>query len=144
MHRFDWRARQRHWLGHACLRSGHCWGPAVSSGRRRSALLCPSIAECCVKVEGGDSSLPGKLLIVNKLQNTFSLPLSDSSVHPFFSDGLLSCTYFSSLSAHTLRQWQARLNFTVRVPQSEKAARKTHSFRTASKFMVILLIIDRK
>lgn len=84
MHGFDWRPRRRCWFGHVCLRSGHCWRPAVSSGERKSALLCPSIAESCVKVEGRDSSLPGKLLMVYKLQNTFSLPLSHSPVPPLF------------------------------------------------------------
>lgn len=62
MHGFEWRARQRRWSGLVCLGSGHCWGPALSSGGGKSAQVCPSIAECCVKVEGRRWSLPGEVV----------------------------------------------------------------------------------
>lgn len=142
MHGFDWRARQRCWFGHVCLRSGHCWRPTVSSGERKSTPLCPSIAKSCVKVEGRDSSLPGKLLMVYKLQNTFSLPLSDSPVPPLFRWPLELHSLWASvlkktkrntllLSTHILRQRRSarwtRLNFTVQVLHSEKSCSKeTH------------------
>lgn len=132
MHGFDWRAGRRRELGHVCPSSGHCWGPAVASGGMKSAQLCPSIAQCCVKVEARDSSLPGKLLTVNRLQNTFSLPLSDCSVTPFFPWPLELHLHWASAEKKNRERkhcfalqwwsaWQARLNFSVRVLQSEKS-----------------------
>lgn len=90
LHGFEWRARQRRWSGLVCLGSGHCWGPALSSGGGKSAQVCPSIAECCVKVEGRDWSLAGEVVDCQYAAKYFFSP----SLTPRFLSafhGLLSC-----------------------------------------------------
>lgn len=48
MHRFDWRTRRLGWRSHVCLRAGHCWVPAASSGVRdeRTIMSVDSRALC--------------------------------------------------------------------------------------------------
>lgn len=45
---FDWRTRQLGWRSHVCLRAGHCWVPASSSGVRdeRTIMSVDSQALC--------------------------------------------------------------------------------------------------